>query len=132
LTAAKDNSAAAALAVRDQVSKEKLWREWLYCELGARITDSTADWWTFSQNDAIANGTAPDSCIVPAVVADDGSTEVRAAVTYYTSKATVTAEPDDGSQRWNATVDLATATTAEEASSERSAVDAGMGDTEDR
>lgn len=38
LSTAKDNAATAVSAVRAQITKEKLWREWLYCELGASVT----------------------------------------------------------------------------------------------
>lgn len=137
LTDAKTNSAAAAQAVRDQVAKEALWREWLYCELGKStsfitVGGSTANWWTFSQDSTTAALNAePASCTVPAV-ANAAGAEVRAAVVYWTSKTGLTTEADDGSARWNATLDLTTATTAEENSAERSAVDSGMGNTQAR
>lgn len=129
MTDAKTNSAAAAQAVRDQVAKEALWREWLYCELGGKVTGSTANWWTFSQDATTKALTVePASCSVPAVT-NAAAVEVRAAVVYWTSKAGLTTEADDGSARWNATLDLTTATTAEENSVERNAVDSGMGTT---
>lgn len=128
MTTAKDTAATAAAAVRTQITKEKLWREWLYCELGGSPAGVSGNWWTFSQNTTTAALTnEPASCIVPAVRNAANDADVRAAVTYYSSKAVVTAEPDDGSQRWNATLDLTTATSAETNSAERSAVDSGMG-----
>jgi pyruvoyl-dependent arginine decarboxylase (PvlArgDC) len=61
----------------------------------------------------------PASCVVPAVLAADGTTEVRGAVTYYSTTDAnaggLAAETEDGYSKWTATLVHTTAETAENA-----------------
>jgi hypothetical protein len=50
LLAAKTAADDAVQAVKDQVTKEELWRSWRYCELGAAVSglalpDPSKGWW---------------------------------------------------------------------------------------
>lgn len=48
-TAASTAAANAVIAAKAQHTKELLWREWLYCELGAGVAgSSTTNWWAAS------------------------------------------------------------------------------------
>jgi hypothetical protein len=104
LSTAKDAAAAAVAAVRTQTTKEILWREWLYCELGGAVAGaSSANWWTFITSDSTISGagSAPKFCTVPAV-ADDGNsaTTQRPAIRYFTSSTAPGSGAVDGKDAW--------------------------------
>lgn len=71
LQTASDNAAGAATAARTQAAKEKLWRGWRYCELGAAVTNATevtaGRWWSNLDSATNTSATLPATCVVPAV-----------------------------------------------------------------
>lgn len=106
--ALKELSDAAAQSVtdaKDQRTKELLWREWLYCELGAVPTelqglDNGTSWWKYSQDENVSVAVSqPTSCTVPAVKNEAGDADLRPAVEYFGAKSDLAAEtkPADGS-----------------------------------
>jgi len=135
LKALSDAAAKSVTDAKDQRTKELLWREWLYCELGAvpdALTgeDNGTSWWKYSQEQAVADlVSAPTSCTVPAVrnAADDA--DLRPEVKYFGSTDDLAAEekPADGTawSLWTATLVASTALAA--TSDEDAGVSGSMG-----
>lgn len=71
LSDAKKTAADAVTAVTNQIAKEKDWRGWLYCELGAAVESVTytaeLPWYKLIDS---SNQAAPAKCVVPEVKND--------------------------------------------------------------
>jgi len=107
LQQASDNAATAASAASTQSAKEKLWRGWRYCELGAEVTNAVlataGRWWSNLDGASASSATAPATCVVPAVLDAAGTTTLRPAITYHTDKVTVaTAAAQTDVLKWTA------------------------------
>lgn len=103
LSTAKDAAQSAVDAVRAQSTKEILWREWLYCELGGTVAgDATANWWTFITSDTAISGAgaAPVFCTVPALNAETDASgaalSARGAIRYFTTRTVPASGAVDG------------------------------------
>lgn len=126
LETAKNTAVKARDDALAEITKEKLWRSWRYCELGTSVTDADLDgksnWWELLEGVV----EEPSNCIVPAVPgANDGDPDIRGAVTYYFTYADLPNGVETETARWSAHAVHVKAAADEDAASSGTDIGAG-------